>query len=162
RSYLNRAEITLPEGTALSPPAGEGLEGCTDEQLGIGSNAPPTCPAASEIGDVTVDSKNVPAPLQGAFYLGNPTPSQTYRVATAPTQGGASSSMTMTLTNPDRHQLVRTLRASLPPGLAGRLPGVALCTVADAAAGTCVGASKIGNITAAVGSGNAPLSLPGS
>src|SRR5207253_2458686 len=38
QSYLRRAEITLPEGVALSPPAGEGLVACSDEQLGFGTN----------------------------------------------------------------------------------------------------------------------------
>ncbi len=80
QSYLRRAEITLPEGTALSPPAGEGLEACGDEQLGFGTNAPPSCPAGSDIGDVTVVSKNVPAPLHGDLYLGRPTPAQTFRL----------------------------------------------------------------------------------
>jgi hypothetical protein len=275
QSYLRRAEITLPPGTAISPPAGQGLEACGDDQLGIGSNAPPSCPAGSHIGDVTVVSKNVPQPLHGALYLGRPTPAHTFRlliafpivpgawvklrgtsdpdpqsgqittvfdelpplpfekftlslrggdqavlvnpadcgthtltstltpwsgatdfpadkdkhpegtlgtsydgqgapcpgtrpfdpsgaVSTSPTQAGASSTISMAFSNPDRNQLLRTLKASLPPGLVGRLTGMKLCTVAAAAAGTCSADGKIGSVSAAVGAGGSPLSLPGS
>jgi hypothetical protein len=82
-------------------------------------------------------------------------------VSTDPTRGGASSTLSMTLSNPDRHQLLRTLRASLPPGLVGRLPGISLCSVTAAADGTCGPESRIGSVNAAVGSGDSPLSLPG-
>ncbi len=275
QSYLRRAEITLPEGAVLSPPAGAGLEGCGDEQLGFGTNTPPACPAGSDIGDVVVESKNVPAPLHGDLYLGRPTPAHTFRlfiafpivdgdwvkldgitepdphtgrvttvfdelpplpfekftlklrggdravlvappscgthtlastltpwsgattfpaekdkypqgtfatsydgqgapcpsanpfapsgsVSSTPTQAGASGAMSMAFSNPDRNQLLRTLRASLPPGLIGRLTGMSLCPVDAAAAGTCGEDSRIGSVSAAVGSGGSPLALPGS
>lgn len=275
QSYVKRAEITLPEGTALSPPAGQGLEACTDAQLGFGTQDPPTCPAGADIGDVTVESKNVAAPLHGDVYLGQPAPGHPYRLliafpivdglwikldgestanpqtgrlttvfddlpmlpfekftirlqggdhavlvnppdcgtqtitstltpwsgattfppeqdehpegtfstsydgsgapcpssrpfdptiggATSPTRAGAGSTLSMTLSNPDRHQLLRTLSASLPPGLVGSLVGVPLCSPGDAAAGRCPDGTKIGSVSAAVGSGNSPLSLPGS
>jgi hypothetical protein len=275
QSYLRRAEVTLPEGTALSPPAGEGLTACADDEVGLGTNDPPACPDGSDIGDVTVVSKNVPASLHGDLYLGQPTPAHTFRlliafpivdgdwvkldgvteadpqtgrlttvfdelpplpfqqftlslsggdravlvnpsacgtqtltstltpwtgatdfppdkdkhpqgafstsfdgaggpcpspaafgptatVATNPPQAGASTTMSMTISNGDRAQLLRTLRASLPPGLVGRLPAVPLCSVEAAAAGTCGEESRIGGVTTEVGSGPSPLSLPGS
>jgi hypothetical protein len=274
QSYLRRAEITLPEGTSISPPAGEGLEACSEEQLGLGTNAPPSCPAGADIGDVTVVSKNVPAPLHGDLYLGRPTPAHTFNlfiafpivdgdwvkldgtsdpdpqtgqvttvfdelpplpfekftlelrggdhavlvnpsgcethtiastltpwsgatafpadkdehpqgtfstsydgqgapcpsalpfdpsgtVSTNPTQAGASSAMSIVYSDPDRHQLLRTLRSSLPPGLLGRLTGVSLCSPEDAAAGSCAAESRIGTVSTSVGSGPSPLSLPG-
>ncbi len=272
--YLKRSSITLPEGMVLSPPAAQGLEGCTDAQLGIGTQQPPACPAGADIGDVTVQSKNVPALLHGDVYLGQPAPGHTYRLfmafpivaglwvkldgettpdpqtgrlttvfddlpmlpfekftlslkggdhavlvnppdcgthqvtstltpwsaandfppsrdkhpagsfsasydgqgaacpsevpfepaiagSTTPAQAGASASMSLTLADPDRHQRLRTLRTSLPPGLVGRLTGISLCPIADAAAGTCATASRIGSVTTAVGAGGAPLALPG-
>jgi hypothetical protein len=273
--YLKRASITLPEGTRLSPPAAQGLEGCTDAQIGIGNRNAPTCPAGSDIGDVTVVSKNVPDPLTGDFYLGEPTPGHTYRVfmafqivdglwikldgesfpdedtgqittvfddlpmlpfekftislkggdhavlvnppdcgshsltstltpysgaitfpasqdevpfenfttsydgagaacpdpfpfnptvggTTNPLNGGANSTLSLNLSAPDREQLVRTLKTSLPPGLVGALPGIPLCSINDAGGGTCSDGSKVGSVTTAVGSGGDPLPLPGS
>jgi hypothetical protein len=273
--HLKRSSITLPEGTALSPPAAQGLEGCTDAQLGFGTQLPPACPPGADIGDVTVVSKNVPAPLHGDLYLGQPLPGHTYRLfiafpivaglwvkldgettadpqtgrlttvfddlpmlpfekftisleggdravlvnpqacgaqqltstltpwsaandfpasrdkhpvgdfstsfdgqgaacpgelpfepavagSTSPAQAGVSSSLSLTLTDPDRHQLLRTLRTSLPPGLVGRLTGISLCSLADAAAGSCAVPSRLGSVTTAVGAGGNPLALPGS
>jgi hypothetical protein len=273
--YLKRASITLPEGTRLSPPAAQGLEGCTDTQIGIGNRNAPTCPSGSDIGDVTVVTKNLPNPLVGNFYLGEPTPGHTYRVfiafeivdglwvkldgesfpnentgqittvfddlpmlpfekftislkggdhavlvnppdcgqhtltsvltpysgaitfpasmnelptknfttsydgagaacpdpfpfnptvggTTTPLDGGAKSNLSLDLSAPDRDQLVRTLETSLPPGLVGALPGIPLCSVNDAAGGTCSEASRVGNVTTKVGSGDDPLPLPGS
>jgi hypothetical protein len=275
QSYVRRSEVALPEGTALSPPAGEGLAACGDDEVGLGTNAPPACPAGSDIGDVTVESKNVPAPLHGDLYLGRPTPQHTFRlfiafpivagdwvklesvsepdaqtgqvttvfdelpmlpferftlslrggdravlvnpatcgthtlistltpwsgatdfpadkdkhpegafatsfdgsgapcpsarpfdpsgtVSTSPAQAGASTAMSMTISDPDRDQLLRTLRASLPPGLVGRLAGMPLCPVGAAAAGTCGEESRIGAVTTGIGSGGSPLSMPGS
>jgi hypothetical protein len=273
--YLKRGSITLPEGTRLSPPAAQGLEGCTDAQIGIGNRNAPTCPAGSDIGDVTVVSKNVPDPLTGNFYLGEPTPGHTYRVfiafevvdglwikldgesfpdpdtgqlttvfddlpmlpfekftislkggdhavlvnppdcgshtltstltpysgaitfpasqnetpfksfttsydgagaacpdpfpfnptvggTTNPLNAGAKSTLSLNLTAPDREQLVRTLKTSLPPGLVGALPGIPLCSINDAGGGTCDDASKVGSVNTTVGSGGDPLPLPGS
>jgi hypothetical protein len=273
--YLKRGSITLPEGTSLSPPAAQGLEGCTDAEIGIGNRNAPTCPAASDIGDVTVVSKNVANPLTGDFYLGEPTPGHTYRVfiafeivdglwvkldgesfpdattgqittvfddlpmlpfekftislkggdhavlvnppdcgshtltsvltpysgaitfpssmdetptksfttsydgagaacpdpfpfnptvsgSTTPLDAGAKSTLSLNLTAPDRDQLVRTLKTSLPPGLVGALPGIPLCSINDAGGGTCDEDSKVGTVSTAVGSGNDPLPLPGS
>jgi hypothetical protein len=273
--YLRKGSITFPEGTALSPPAAQGLVGCTDAEIGIGTQADPNCPSGSDIGDVTVVSKNVDHVIHGNFYLGEPMPGHTYRVfiafevvdglwvkldgesfpdpdtgqvttvfdelpmlpfetftvalkggdravlvnphdcgsnsvtstltpwsgattfpssrdkhpsspninisydgsggacpdpfpfdpavagTTDPLSGGAHSKLSLTLTSPDRDQLVKTLTNSLPPGLAGGIVGIPLCSVSDAAAGTCSDDSKIGTIDTSVGSGDDPLELPG-
>jgi len=281
QSHLRRAELKLPVGAVLSAAAAQGLDGCTDEQLGFGTQAPPTCPAASDIGDVTVKSINLDHDVHGDFYLGTPTPQDTFRLfiaftitdgpapdddlwvkldgrtvpdpatgqlttifdelpplpfteftvslrrgdraplvnpptcgthtietsftpwksapdfppaqdehpqasfdtsfdgagapcpsprpfdpsgsaSTSPTQAGFDSTLNTQLTNPDRHQLLRTLRLSLPPGLVGRLTGMPLCSLGDAAAGGCGENTRIGGLTAAVGAGPSPISLPGS
>jgi hypothetical protein len=281
QSHLRRAELRLPAGTALSAAAAQGLEGCADEQLGFGTQNPPACPAASDIGDVTVESINLDHVVEGDLYLGAPTPQDTFRlfiafpitagpaadddlwvkldgttlpdpttgqlttvfdelpplpftevtvslrggdraplvnpptcgthaietrltpwksapdfppaldedpqasfdtsfdgagaacpsprpfdpsgsVSTSPTQAGADSTLSTRLANPDRHQLLRTLRFSLPPGLVGRLTGMPLCSTGDAAAGSCGDDTRVGAVTATVGSGPSPISLPGS
>ena len=79
-SNLRRVQLKLPEGTAISPSAANGLEPCTDAQLGKGNNNAPACPAASDVGDVTVVSKNLDHVLHGDMYVGQPTPQDTYRL----------------------------------------------------------------------------------
>jgi hypothetical protein len=62
------------------------------------------------------------------------------------------------LTRNDGEQWLRGLTAVLPPGLLASLKGVPLCRSAEAAAGTCPAASRIGSVDAAAGSG-APFVL---
>jgi hypothetical protein len=82
-SHLRTVEVTLPEGMTLNPSAGQGLEGCTKEQVEI-TPAKPTnaCPAKSVIGSATIETPAVLAPkgqpashegvLSGNIYLGKP------------------------------------------------------------------------------------------
>jgi hypothetical protein len=56
---------------------------------------------------------------------------------------------------------MQKLSVSLPPGLTGRLPAVPACKVADARAGACSEDSRVGSVNVSVGTGNAPLTLPG-
>ncbi len=70
---LDDARITLPEGMTLNPSAANGLQACTDAQFGKGTRAPVTCPAASAIGTVDIDTPVLPAgTLKGTAYLGQP------------------------------------------------------------------------------------------
>lgn len=72
---LKDAHVTLPEGMSLNPSTANGLEACTDAQLGKGTRNPVTCPAASAIGTVEIETPVLPAgTLKGAVYLGQPLP----------------------------------------------------------------------------------------
>jgi len=79
---LEKAVVTLPQGMTISPSAASKLlEGCTNEQLGAGSNEPATCPAGSVIGEDEVESPFVlSGSLRGKVYLGQP-------LSTDPTSG---------------------------------------------------------------------------
>jgi hypothetical protein len=83
---LDNARVTLPRGVSIDPSAANGLAGCTDEEVGIGSENPIGCPAASKIGVAEVftpllaDGPNGSAPLSGAIYLGTPVPGNEYRI----------------------------------------------------------------------------------
>jgi hypothetical protein len=87
-AHLRDAIVTLPEGMSVNPSAGNGLEGCTDEQIGMTdahndpprfNNQEPRCPAGSRIGTVEVytplletpEGQNTPN-LRGVAYLGTP------------------------------------------------------------------------------------------
>lgn len=50
--------------------------------------------------------------------------------------------------------------ATLPEGELARLAGVPVCSGADATAGTCPPASRIGHVLAGIGEGTSPLFLP--
>ena len=76
QSQLRDADVTLPEGVALSPGGGVGLEGCSATQFGVDlatnrqDNEPVQCPKGSEIGDITVKSPVLPAALDGKVFFG--------------------------------------------------------------------------------------------
>ncbi len=69
---LNDADITLPEGVGISLSAADGLQACTEAQVGLGSPATVTCPNASKIGTVSIKTPLLVNPLQGAVFLATP------------------------------------------------------------------------------------------
>ena len=70
---LQSAQVSLPEGMTLNPSAAHGLEGCSDAQIGLGTDNTIECPAGSEIGTVAVDAPGIPnGSLAGEVYLGAP------------------------------------------------------------------------------------------
>src|SRR6185437_10634575 len=69
---IKDAHVTLPEGLTLNPSAAHGLQACTPAQIGIGTAAPVACPAASQIGTVTIESDLPPGSLGGPVFLGGP------------------------------------------------------------------------------------------
>jgi hypothetical protein len=80
---------------------------------------------------------------------------------TKPTTGGASTSFTLGLARAEGQQYVSQVSTTLPPGLLGEIPAVALCGEPQAALGTCSAASAIGTATVTLGSGESPLTLSG-
>jgi hypothetical protein len=79
-SHLRKAVVTLPPGVTLDPSVASGLQGCTDEQFGMGASTPPSCPDGSVLGTTEVDTPVLPAPLFGHAYVGQPLPGNTYRI----------------------------------------------------------------------------------
>ncbi len=61
--------VTLPEGMQINPSAANGLLACSEEQLGLHINAPSSCPEASKIGNVEVNTPALPEPLLGSAYI---------------------------------------------------------------------------------------------
>ncbi len=84
-AQVRDATVTLPEGVAISPGRARGLDVCTDAQLGLGTNDQETCPAASRVGEVRIDSPLLSDPLAGAVYMGqqrsqDPASGEMYRI----------------------------------------------------------------------------------
>ncbi len=86
KSNLKDATVTLPPGMGLNPAAANGLEACTDAEFGKGTRNPVACPAASQIGTVSIQTPPLPPDsLAGNVYLGQPLSSdpasgQEYRI----------------------------------------------------------------------------------
>lgn len=79
-ALLRSAVTRLPEGLTISPAAAHGLATCSQAAAGIGTTDPVSCPAASKVGDVTIDSPALPEPLTGPIHLGEPAPGAPYRL----------------------------------------------------------------------------------
>ena len=78
---LKDSTIRFPEGMNLNPSSANGLEACSEAQIGyLGKgfpmpnpirfkNAQPTCPDASKLGTAEIKTPLLDNPLQGALYL---------------------------------------------------------------------------------------------
>ncbi len=69
---LRWAAMALPEGVHVSPVGTNGFGGCSPAQIGLGTIAEPTCPAASRIGAVTITTPLLSQPLTGSVHLATP------------------------------------------------------------------------------------------
>jgi hypothetical protein len=69
---IRDVHVTLPEGMTLNPSSAHGLAACTAAQIGIGTTRPVTCPAASKVGTVAIETVLPPGSLAGNVYLGSP------------------------------------------------------------------------------------------
>jgi hypothetical protein len=69
---LEEAVVSMPAGVVLSPSAANGLQACTEAQVGIGSERPVECPNASKLGVASVITPALSGELKGSLYLGGP------------------------------------------------------------------------------------------
>jgi hypothetical protein len=263
QAYLRDVDLKLPAGLALNPPLANGLQPCTADQFGFGVDAPPQCPASSEMGRVEFVTPLFPGQtLAGKVYFGTPRPgvplvnyisvedprlrlklggfatidqatgaitahftdqpqvpfesfnfiytdpgngratltspvacgnygvtadmtpwngggvasptgsfavtgcagsvfTPTLGVSVANAQAGGPAALTVQIGRPDKNLRLQDAKVSLPPGLTGKLPAVPACDVDAARANQCSDASRVGTATVAVGTGPAPLVLPG-
>ncbi len=85
---LRDAVVTLPEGVSISPGQVDGLVSCTDNQFGVSQNTTPSCPPASKIGQIKIDSPVLDEELTGNVFIGqqignDPESGQMYRIFVA-------------------------------------------------------------------------------
>jgi hypothetical protein len=79
-SHVKNVSVTLPPGMTISPSAANGLQACTDEQLGQGTNNPISCPASSRVGAIRITTPVLDSPLEGSVYIGQPLSGNRYRL----------------------------------------------------------------------------------
>jgi hypothetical protein len=85
----------------------------------------------------------------------------TFTAGSSNLQAGAFSPFTVSLSRADTDQELGGLTATFPEGVSAILKGVPLCPEAQANAGTCPEASRIGTVTAGAGPGPNPLFVTG-
>ncbi len=66
---LKDAVVTLPRGMTINPASADGLGACADDQLGLHSNGPVTCPDSARLGTVVADTPLLDHPLRGTIFL---------------------------------------------------------------------------------------------
>jgi hypothetical protein len=67
-AHLRDAEVTLPDGVAVNPAAADGLESCTEAEIGLDSTDPDQCPDGAKIGTVELETPLLDDPMTGAVY----------------------------------------------------------------------------------------------
>ena len=75
QSRIRKVVLTLPRGMTANPSLAEGLEVCSEEDLGdetLGAEPGEGCPEASKIGSVEVETPLVEEPIKGALFQATP------------------------------------------------------------------------------------------
>ncbi|HYI81110.1 MAG TPA: hypothetical protein VEW67_09645 [Thermoleophilaceae bacterium] len=72
QSHLKKTVVELPAGVSVNPSAATGLEGCSDEQLGLKTDSEPQCPDGSKLGTVEATTPVLEETLSGVMVLRTP------------------------------------------------------------------------------------------
>jgi hypothetical protein len=68
-AHLRKAVVALPDGLTVNAASADGLGSCAPQQIGLGTDDPVSCPDASKIGSVEIDTPLLGEPLTGGVYL---------------------------------------------------------------------------------------------
>jgi hypothetical protein len=68
-SEVKDTTVALPAGVGLNPAAGDGLLACSEEQIGLSVDAPPSCPEGSKVATLEIKTPLLPNKLVGDAYL---------------------------------------------------------------------------------------------
>ncbi|MBJ7330802.1 MAG: hypothetical protein JHC95_12955 [Solirubrobacteraceae bacterium] len=82
-------------------------------------------------------------------------------LANVPSQAGADTTLTTTISRPDGDARLSRVAVSMPDGLLGRIEAVPHCGVAAARSGNCPQSSRVGSASTVSGSGGSTITLPG-
>jgi hypothetical protein len=78
-AQLKSASVLLPPGLTINPSAGDGLEACSVEQVGLERDEDAHCPNGAKIGSAEIDVPALEHVLQGSVYQRTPEPGNLFR-----------------------------------------------------------------------------------
>jgi hypothetical protein len=136
-SDVKNITVALPEGLALNPAAADGLDTCSNAQIGLlpgtGAHGEPqfsdqeqSCPDASKVAEATIKTPLLPEPLTGFVYLASP---QNFSVLSGAPQENPFSSLVagyLVVHDPVSGVLVKlpgNVEIGGEPGVVGLAPG---------------------------------------
>lgn len=79
-SSMQAAKVVLPEGMTINSAAANGLEACSDEQVGLGQEVEANCPSGSRLGRAKFISPALPESIQGTIYQRTPGKGDPFRI----------------------------------------------------------------------------------
>ncbi len=68
-SNIKNTTVTLPEGLVINPGQAAGLVACQSSEDGVGTEGPPSCPNASKVGTVAIETPLLKDKLEGDVYV---------------------------------------------------------------------------------------------
>jgi hypothetical protein len=75
---MKEARVTLPAGMQIAAGAADGLQGCSEDQVGLHQEVNAACPDASKLGTARIVSPALAQPLQGVLYQRTPIPGRQF------------------------------------------------------------------------------------
>ncbi|WCB92458.1 hypothetical protein DSM104299_01154 [Baekduia alba] len=130
--------------------------------------SPSTCGTSNATATLTPWTGAAPTVVSAPLTLGGGSCPSSVPFAPRLTSGlgssraGADSPFTLTVARDDRTQAIGAITSvTLPPGLTAHVGAVPRCGDADAAAGTCPAATRVGAVFVTAGAGAHPFSLRG-
>jgi hypothetical protein len=67
--HVRKTVVTLPKGFSISAAAASGIGGCSEAQIGFGTNERPTCPGSSSLGTIKLKTPLLEEELDGEIFL---------------------------------------------------------------------------------------------
>ncbi|HTA34765.1 MAG TPA: hypothetical protein VK721_15190 [Solirubrobacteraceae bacterium] len=68
-SDLRSSTVALPAGMSANPSAAAGLQACSPAQIGLDDDSEPSCPEASKIGTVEIETPLLSQIVEGSVYV---------------------------------------------------------------------------------------------
>jgi hypothetical protein len=66
---VKETSVTLPQGMAINAASANGLTGCSPAEADLRGSGPMSCPAASRVGTVKIETPLLGNPVEGSVYL---------------------------------------------------------------------------------------------